>query len=259
MQAYAKKLTRSVSMFVPSLRETRVAAQLAAIELLRRPWRPDVAAVGGLNKEKPVIVDVGASRGLSVASMLMLKPQAQIIAFEPLADLADRLEARYRDRSNVSVFARALSRDSGNMEIFIPIYRGCIMDTLAALNHDDAEGWINSDRVFWFNKNELVIKHQYVDVVRLDDMHIKPDILKIYAQGHEPEVIAGGEATIRNNKPAILVPSRIPRIDYCLRNLGYARYAFRDGKFCFEGEGEYFSWYLKPEHRNKFIYPWTTV
>ena len=258
MQPYAKKLTRSVSMFIPSLRETRVAAQIAMIELLRRPWRPDVAAVGGLIEEEPLILDVGASRGLSVASLLMLKPKAQIVAFEPLADLANQLESKYKNHANVRIYSYALSTDETTTNIYIPIYRGCVMDTLAALKREDAEDWINQDRVLWFNRDKLMVKHQEVHAVRLDDMHFEPDIIKIYAQSHEPKVIAGGEQTIKKSEPAILVPSRIPEIDGRLRDLGYRRYAFRDGTFYAEGEGKYSSWYLKPKHRDQFIYRWAT-
>jgi FkbM family methyltransferase len=258
MRLYAKKFTRSVSMFVPSLRETKVAAQIAMIELLRRPWGPDVAAVGGLIEEEPLIVDVGASRGLSIASLLILKPKAKIIAFEPLTDLAMKLESKYRNHENVRIYPYALSVKEYNTHIYIPIYRGCIMDTLAALRREDAEDWINQDRVFWFNKDKLILKHQNVHAVRLDDMHCEPNIIKVYAQSHEPEVIAGGQQTITKSQPAIIVPARIPEIDARLRDLGYRRYAFRDKHFYAEGEGDYYSWYLKPEHREQFIYPLVT-
>ncbi|MCW2283324.1 FkbM family methyltransferase [Rhodoblastus acidophilus] len=255
MPVSAKKFARSVSLFFPALRQRRVAAQLALIGWTRRPWRP-VEAVGGLVGADPVIVDVGASRGLSVASMLMMKPAARIVAFEPIKDLADALRARFQGRGDVRVFGCALSDSDDVMTIHVPVYRGCVMDTLAALRREDAADWINPERVYWFDPRELTVKPQRVDVLRLDDLNLAPDILKIYAQSHEPEVIAGAEQTIRRHAPAIMAPARIPRIDASLRDLGYARFAFRDNTFQAEGEGDYTSWYLRPEHRDRFIYPW---
>src|SRR6185437_11057874 len=109
---------------------------------------------------------------------------------------------------------------------YIPVYRGYVFDPLASLDYDEAAGWINSDRFYFFDHTKLRVETDEVSVCRLDDFTTAPDVIKIYAQGYEPEVIRGGENTIEKYEPAIMVPARIPRIDRCLRDLGYTRFGF---------------------------------
>lgn len=252
LKLHLKKALRALQVMIPGLQEARIAAHRKALNVLGRTWRPDVGALRFLDIKKPVIVDVGANRGFSIDAFLMLKPEGQIIAFEPLPTLAAALSARYRMFANVTIHRCGLGSAAEEMTIYIPIYRGCMLDSLASLDYDAAATWVNPDRFYFFNSNKLRIEEDRVKISRLDDFTIEPDIIKILAQGHELSIIRGGEATIRRCQPAIIVPARIPEIDTCLKDLGYLRYAFQGARLLHEGEGHTSSWYLRPKHLELF-------
>jgi len=232
----------------PTLQEARFALQRHALRVLSRTWRPDAGALRYFKVEEPIIVDVGANRGFSISGFLMLKSKARIVAFEPLPELAAILRVRYEKSPNVIIHSCALGSADGQMTIYIPIYRGYMFDALASLDYDEAANWVNPDRLYFFNAEKIQINKEHVKVFRLDNFSIEPDIIKINAQGHEPAVLRGGETTIQRYEPAIMVPARIPRLDACLRDFGYTRYAFLNSKLYLEAEGHTFSWYIKRKH-----------
>lgn len=252
MKVDLKKIARSVQVLAPGFQEARFAMHRKALHLLGTTWRPDAEAIRHFQLEEPVIADIGANRGFSISSFLMLKPKARIVAFEPLAHLAEILRVRYKAIANVTIHSCALGSSDAQMTIYIPIYRGFVFDPLASLHYDEAANWVNGDRFYFFDPLKLQIEEQHVRVRRLDDFGIEPDIIKILAQGHEPAIVEGGETTIRRYEPAIMAAARIPSIDSCLRDLGYTRYAFRDSRFVLEAEGHTSSWYLKSKHLKMF-------
>jgi FkbM family methyltransferase len=252
MSLSLKKALRSAQVLAPGLQEARFAVHRKALRLLGRTWRPDIGAMRHFIVDEPFILDVGANRGFSISDFLMLRARAEIVAFEPLAQLAAILRSRYQDAKNVTIHSCALGTINSQMTIYTPVYRGYRFDPLSSLDHEEAANWVNSDRFYFFDPGKLKIEEETVAVCRLDDFATKPDVIKIYAQGYEPEVIQGGERTVRQCEPAIMVPARIPRIDGCLRDLGYTRYAFHSGRFHFEAEGHTSSWYLKRKHLDMF-------
>jgi FkbM family methyltransferase len=252
MRLAVKKALRSAQVAVPQLQEARFSLHLLVLRAARRPWRPDAEAVRFVGMDDPMIVDVGANRGFSIAGFLTLKPRARIVAFEPLPKLAARLQERYHASSNVTVHPYGLGTADADMAIYIPVYRGWVFDPLAALDYEGAAAWVNSERFYFFDARKLTIQKEQVEIRRLDDFKLSPDIIKIYAQGHEPAIIQGGEATIRRCEPAIMAPARIPAIDACLRDLGYVRHGFSQGRFHVEGEGHSSSWWLRPKHIDLF-------
>ena len=169
MQYKLKKLVRSAQAMVPMLQEVRYSIHLLALTTIGRTWRPDVNALRFFDVESPQIVDIGANRGFSIYSFLLLKSKSRIIAFEPLSGLADILRVRYEKHPSVTIYACALGSADAQMTIYIPIYRGFMFDPLASLDYNEAANWINSDRFYFFNPEKLRIEKQNVKVSRLDD------------------------------------------------------------------------------------------
>jgi FkbM family methyltransferase len=252
MKLPIKKVARSIQVLAPGLQEVRYTLSRRALELSGRTWRSDANALRYFRIETPVIVDIGANRGFSISGFQTLKKNARIIAFEPLSSLADVLRSRYENRADVTIHCCALGSDDAEMTIYIPVYRGFVFDPLASLDYDQAANWINSSRFYFFDANKLKIREEHVKVRRLDDFAIEPDVIKIYAQGHEPSIVQGARATILRYEPAIIAPARIPQTDSCLRELGYARYGFQDAMLNSELEGRTMSWYLRPKHLDMF-------
>ena len=254
-----KKAARTLQVIAPGLQELRYAVHRKVLHLFRRSWRRDAEAIRHFGVEKPMIIDVGANRGFSISAFLMLKPSANIVAFEPLSSSAEILRIRYKEVENITIHSCALGNEDAQLVIYVPVYRGFRFDPLASLNYAEAANWVNSDRFYFFDAKKLKIEEESVSVRRLDAFNLKPDIIKIYAQGYEPSVIQGGEITIRKYEPAIMAPAHLSSVNKYLRYLGYTRYGFYNSKFYDETEGSAFSsylkWYLKPKHLELFRCP----
>jgi len=67
----------------------------------------------------PVIVDGGANKGRITARFLELFPQARVEAFEPLPELARKLEKRYLGDARVAIHACALGPQAAAAELTV--------------------------------------------------------------------------------------------------------------------------------------------
>jgi len=156
---------------------------------------------------EPVIFDVGAHHGESVAYLTNILPSAKIYSFEPDPDSFNRLCTAAVEK--VLYFNLALSDIDGTVSFF----RNSISHTNSLLKVNlssrDSIGIANAaaenDTKYFESFNEEV----RVAATRLDsftEQHSigQIDLLKIDVQGAECRVLAGGEATLRNTKVLVL-------------------------------------------------------
>jgi len=241
-----KKLVRSFELLMPHVADKRYDLQQRFLRSMGKPWRPDVLGLRHLDEPSPLIVDIGANRGFFVSAMETVVPKAHIVAFEPFPRLAGRLRKRTEGR-NVRVEPIGLGAERGRLPLYVPVYRGMPLDTLASMHYEEAAGWLTSDRIHWFDASKLSVEKIVVDVRPLDEYGLAPDVVKIYAQRFEPEIIRGAAQTLAEHQPVVLAPSSFAAGDRALRAIGYERYGYADGTFTREGEGDYFSWYMTPK------------
>lgn len=156
---------------------------------------------------EPVIFDVGAHHGESVAYLKSLFPKASIYSFEPDPDSFGVLSASVME--GVSYYNLALSDLDGT----VSFYRNKISHTnsLFKVNLDSkdsiaiAKATAENDTQYFESFNEEV----KVAAVRLDSFakqHLvgQIDLLKIDVQGAECRVLTGAVATLRTTKALIL-------------------------------------------------------
>lgn len=157
--------------------------------------------------DEPVIFDVGAHFGESVAYLKKLFPKASVYSFEPDPDSFATLSGVAMD--GVSYFNLAISDEDGAA----PFYRNRISHTNSLLkvnlNSVDsiaiAKANAKKDTGFPDSFNE----EANVATMRLDSFTRKHsigqiDLLKIDVQGAERRVLLGGEATLRNTKAIVM-------------------------------------------------------
>lgn len=143
-----------------------------------------------------IAVDVGANVGLW--SKPLTKVFNHVISFEPLEQVYSCLERNVKGL-NIEIHKHALGSVNDKVEM---VY--------------DAEN-TGSSFVSEIGKGSI-------DIKRMDDLDLpKFGLLKIDCEGHELEVIKGGEQTILKYKPIIVVEQH-PESEYCagafLRKLG---------------------------------------
>jgi len=164
-----------------------------------------------LTTSRRTALDIGANRGFY--SYFMSKYFAHVVAFEPNVALTERL-AEWNP-GNLVIHNCALSSSNTTADLYIPIVDGA-----------EATGWAS------FDKNNLpgCETHRVlpVEVSHLDDFGLKDvSLIKIDVEGHELEVLQGGEDIIGKNRPTIIIEVKEKNrrdVSAYFERLGYRAY-----------------------------------
>lgn len=145
------------------------------------------------------VLDVGANQGHVALAALKSYPEARVVCFEPVKGLFDGLAvtlAPYKDR--VTLRNQALSDEAGEAEINLTTSGGA--------------NSLNPQAAFHKALNPQVkeIGKEKIKLVRLDDVcgelpSADIDVLKIDVEGHELNVLKGGEKFIKSSVDTILI------------------------------------------------------
>jgi FkbM family methyltransferase len=167
-----------------SMRESSVA----------RLWEsdPDALYVEPLIVPGAVVFDVGANLGSFCYTVRRTKQPVQLVAFEPAPLLAQRLRRLFKD---VEVRQLALSDRRSTETLRVPYIDGRRHDSRGSLARI-----VDSDRF-----SEITVQTDSLDNVFRSGKLQRLDLVKIDVEGHELEVIKGGEQTLRAHQPALLV------------------------------------------------------
>ena len=133
------------------------------------------------------VVDIGANRGQFTLLMAGLRPEATILAFEPLVEPYQRLVEVTARFPRVRAFNMAIGRERISLSMNVARRD----DSSSLLPIGDLQ-----EKVF---PNTGLDRHEEVQVAPLGDFldeqeMVQPRLLKIDVQGYELEVIRGSEA-----------------------------------------------------------------
>ncbi|MFN0264507.1 FkbM family methyltransferase [Tepidamorphus sp. 3E244] len=165
---------------------------------LKARWRDErheIAALTSGLKSGDIALDVGTNKGSFLPSFSRAVPQGRVIAFEPQKVLADYVRERCAQAgfTNVEVIAAGLSDTSGEAELHVPGDEA----------HSPGASLENK-----FDSSEPV-RNLRIPITTIDAEMAKRDgrvgAIKIDVEGHELAVLRGGAATIRRDRPVIVV------------------------------------------------------
>jgi FkbM family methyltransferase len=190
--------------------------------------RSEVRLIRGLCAPRRASIDVGANRGQ--LTPFILKYSSHVHCIEPVPELCERLEARFRGCA-VSVVNCALGNVNGVLSLNIPRVGSRRIDTRSSL-------------VKTFDGEQILgmavsgVDHVEVPVRRLDDLGLRDiGFIKIDVEGYETEVLAGASETIVRERPNLLVEIEqrhcsedVRDVFARIRAMGYR------GEFLFEGK-----------------------
>jgi FkbM family methyltransferase len=139
------------------------------------------------------------------------------VAFEINSDLLADLQAY--NPGNIQVIPIGLSSGTAELSLFIPIVDEKPLTGWASLNPDNLPG---------------AARHiaRPSHVATLDSFGLdQVTFVKIDVEGHELEVLRGGEQTLARWRPMLLIevkPRNAASVDQFLAKLGYQRHALSD-------------------------------
>lgn len=179
-----------------------------------------------------VFLDVGGNRGQSTDAILMIAPAARVEMFEPNPLLCKKIRARFANDRRLVIHECGLGHATGDFPLYVPFYKHWMFDGLASFNPEDARGWLNEDRVYFYQPEQITVQEVTCKVERLDDLNLVPFFIKLDVQGYEYQVLRGGERTLRTHEPVLLIESPpSTEIVAFLRDIGYELFTFRDNQF----------------------------
>lgn len=215
-------------------RALRARRPVAAAELTwawkRRRGDPAVRLVDQLSGPGQHVLDIGANWGLFSARLgRVVGATGHVTAFEPHPAHAATLAAVARALPEVEVRMTALSDHEGEAELVIPVHDG---EQLTALAHLGRAAEADPPDV-----RRVVVPLQQLDACLGDD-HRRVDLVKCDVEGHELEVLRGGETMLRLDRPALVLEIEerhrpgggVAQVFSYLEGLGYeGRAARREG------------------------------
>lgn len=142
---------------------------------------------------KPLVIDVGANTGQTIARLLEIVPQAIIHSFEPSPSVFAELTARYGGYSNVKLWNCGCGSKTGSF-------------VLHENQHSDLSSFLLPGKICWGS----VTKSVEVPVVSLDDWADQNqidavDILKSDTQGFDLEVLKGASRLFSQGRIRIVL------------------------------------------------------
>lgn len=151
------------------------------------------------------VLDIGANKGHVAEAALKSYPEARVICFEPVKSLFDGLSSsleKYKDR--VVLYNQALSDTNGEAEINIASFSGANSLSPQSPFHKALNPAVSE------------VGREKVKLARLDDVAAglpaaEIDVMKIDVEGHELNVLRGGENFIKNKVDTILIEASFQR------------------------------------------------
>lgn len=149
---------------------------------------PEIRMLKEFSHPQRASIDVGANIGQF--TWWMRRYAKQVIAFEPIPELAGKLRRSFTGDSSVIVREAAASNVSGTADLAIPVNNdGSDRGAAASLSND-----FSSQRTLTVN------------LERIDDLDHGPiGFIKIDVEGHELDVLEGARETLLRDHPTLLV------------------------------------------------------
>lgn len=215
----------------------------------RRPHELDFVAFRGFNLKRPNVVDVGANRGQAIASFFRVLVQPRIWSFEPNPTVAAYLSRRFESRG-LAVLPYALGESRQTATLYVPRYGRTVWDSRASLDEASARASLGPEDYWRFSARRAAVEGLEVEVRRLDEFGLAPDIVKIDVEGTQDSVIEGGKETIESCRPVILVEGRVVKPLGWLEALGYRAHRFNTSRstFVIGQHGDLNTFFMHPNH-----------
>lgn len=238
----------------------RIAGNLAQW-LLRVSPDPDFDLLGCMPKVPALLVDIGANRGHFAIAALRSTQSMKVLSLEPNPALRwALLTIKLLHPRRFSFRLRGAGNEESTQVLHIPLSAGYDLSTQASLNIGEFDKWWVRERLQESGhdmESPQAFRQQSIRLIRLDSLHLAPDLIKIDTEGWEWQVLEGAAETIRNHLPVILIEvndaeSWLPM----LRELGYRFYSYDAERGCMDicdpPQGTLNLWCLNPAQQGAF-------
>ena len=180
------------------------------------------------NNTNNVILDIGASLGISSLGFRRLGFKNKIYAFEPNFFLFKNfLKKNLKNYDNINLKNIALGNKNNSKIMYMPFYNSSCIHYFCSF---DKKYLLNSVKITFPSiiKN-LKIKKKKISCRKFDDLklNIKPHFIKIDTEGYDQYVLLGMRKTIKKYNPIFLIEYNIEYFNDVKNILkGYSPYIY---------------------------------
>ena len=199
-------------------------------------YEPEITRLlGSLVGPEDVGLDIGANVGIHTLTMAKLASKGRVLAFEPHPQTVERLRANLalNGVSNAEVVQAALLDREGTVSLFD---RDDNSNRAMASLHD-YDGW-----------SSMSVQGTTLDKALQDRGVDKVAVVKIDVEGFEPAVLAGAQAMLGRDRPALI----FEYMDWAWRNCGYS---FDDTVEALRGLGYTRFFVIEPRRLEPLVQP----
>lgn len=229
-QSLSIRMLRSIQSYFPMVDSIKSTLRWNYYRLTKNVAEPEFAVLRAILPSRPICIDIGANRGLTIQSLLNICPLATIVGFEPNTILVKQIARRFASNLNVKIINAGIGEREGSLLFFIPKYRNYVYDCLSSTDRSSAESWLSDDTCWRFDSTKLSLIEVKIDIIPLDNLNLIPSFIKIDVQGTNMDVILGGLGMIELHKPIILIESPEDCVRDILARFGYIEYHTRSGR-----------------------------
>ncbi len=196
------------------------------------------------------IIDVGVNTGFYSFLGLSAHPANRVVGFEPdlqvNALLMDNIKLNAQLAERLLIKQVGLSDKSGRMTLHIPLKDHGLVETSSSLERDFTDTHSETLEV------EVTTLDDYL---RLSPLLVSPvTLMNVDVAGHEKQVLAGSEQTIRTMRPWIAI-ELLPRSDFEFLNDFINRHQYHDLRLRPRGVVEAAKVEFDPEAWNHLLVP----
>lgn len=179
------------------------------------------------------LVDVGANNGISACGFRkVLGPEAQILSIEANPVHRKSLERVAASDSNFHYRLIGLGRQESSFTLWTP-YKG--RTPITALASGDLDYCRRTAARDYGESMAATLRYEpvEVEVLPMDALGLRPDLIKVDVEGLDFDVLRGGEKTLAANRPSLLLEYTPdvsdPMLDW-LTNIDYRFHIYEPGE-----------------------------
>ncbi|GEM_PF-910397 len=182
-----------------------------------------------------LFLDVGANDGISAIGFRHIHSDYRILSIEPNRYHEPNLKKLKKKLKQFDYLIVAAGSEPGQKILHMPFYSGVPVHTAASIRPEFVESSMK-DQFRRFGDEKIAVLQQIVEVVRVDDLKLEPDIIKIDAEGYDYQVLLGAVATIGQKRPYVVVeynPHLMDDFEGFFKTLSYVLFTYDYKQDCF--------------------------
>jgi FkbM family methyltransferase len=154
------------------------------------------------------IVDIGGNDGISSLILRKFNKDSNILCIEPNKFYEKILKKIKQKDKKFNYLICGASNKESKIKMYIPKYKKVYFRSLASIenkNFFNNHSFLPNVGIKKENFKNVFLEDFEVKIIKLDNLNLNPDLLKIDVEGHELEVLEGCSLTINKYRPLIII------------------------------------------------------